>query len=124
MVLPLKTNKVLTHTLYSWDKPYPSYYFLNADVPQRFLKKHGSGTVPGSTVYDVIVENGLAPAAAIQYDPNSSSPLSGLTKITQSAMDVWLEEDEKVLGIKFKSYEEAVLDLVGQFLQLAQAEQK
>lgn len=98
MVLPLKTNKVLTHTLYSWDKPYPSYYILNADVPQRFLKKYGSGTVPRSTVYDVIVENGLAPAAAIQYDPNSSSPLSGLTKITQSAMDVWLEEDEKVLG--------------------------
>ncbi|KAK7035400.1 hypothetical protein VNI00_011931 [Paramarasmius palmivorus] len=49
-------------------------------------------------------------------------PLGGNVPKNKTLVDT--SEDEKVLGIKFKSYEEAVLDLVGQFLQLAQAEQK
>ena len=82
----------------SWDGYSPSYYFSNSDVPQQYLKRHGDGTVPGSTLFDIVVNSGTAPKAAIQYEANSSSPLAGLTKIAFKSMDAWFEEDEQIYG--------------------------
>ncbi|KAK7409517.1 hypothetical protein QQX98_008301 [Neonectria punicea] len=45
-------------------------------------------------------------------------PLGGTVPKNKTLVDT--NEDEKILGIKFKTYEEAVIDLAGQFLQLAQ----
>ncbi|KAK7461745.1 hypothetical protein VKT23_008174 [Stygiomarasmius scandens] len=49
-------------------------------------------------------------------------PLGGSVPKNKTLVDS--EEDEKILGLKFKTYEEACIDLVGQFLQLAQAAKK
>ncbi|KAK7429471.1 hypothetical protein QQZ08_004063 [Neonectria magnoliae] len=45
-------------------------------------------------------------------------PLEGTVPKLKTLVDT--SEDEKVPGIKFKTYEEAVVGLIGQFLQLAQ----
>ncbi|KAE9386744.1 putative 3-beta hydroxysteroid dehydrogenase/isomerase [Gymnopus androsaceus JB14] len=49
-------------------------------------------------------------------------PLGGSVPKLRTLIDS--SEDERVLGMKFRTYEEAVIDLVGQFLQLAQPAQK
>ncbi|KAJ3508973.1 hypothetical protein NLJ89_g5463 [Agrocybe chaxingu] len=48
-------------------------------------------------------------------------PLGGTVPKRKCLVDS--SEDEKVLGLKFKTYEEAVVDLITQFLTLAQAAQ-
>ena len=96
--VPSRTLMASWNTTYSWDSYSPSYFFANSDVPQKYLKRHGDGTVPGTTIYDIVVDRGTAPQAATQYDPNGSSLLAGLTKITYSAVDAWFEEDEKMFG--------------------------
>jgi len=67
-------------------------------------------------VFDIVKKNfpGVLESGAL--------PLGGTVPKRKTLVDS--AEDEKVLGFKFKTYEEAVVDLVGQFLQLSAAAQK
>jgi len=75
-----------------WEHPYyPSYFFLSADVPERFLrnpKQHDK-----STIYDLVVGERTAEGAVIVRNDDN---LKDLVNISFDKMYAWLEEDDEI----------------------------
>lgn len=72
---------------------YPTLFFKNADVPERYLRPSKASDKEKDLVFDVVVGEKIAKAAAVQ---SADSDLSGLTKIVFGAMDAWFEEEEEI----------------------------
>jgi len=83
-----------------WEKPYyPTYYVPAADVRAELVPTSGVDHSPSrgdGAVYDVRVEGGLAPAAAVRYHESPIPELRDLVRLEWQAMDEWFEEDEPV----------------------------
>lgn len=71
---------------------YPVYYFPNSDIKQQYLA-HKRGDPNGNTVYDMIVEGNVSPAAVTVMQ---HGPLHGYVKVGPNKADAWFEEDERV----------------------------
>jgi len=74
-----------------WDHPYyPTYYFLEEDLPHFYLERATSA--PQFAVYNIIA--GDKPTHALTH--YHQTELAGLFTINFSAMDAWFEEDEEI----------------------------
>jgi hypothetical protein len=83
-----------THQSTSWEKPnYPAYFFLDEELPKKYLKQQGSHK--DKAVYDVVVGSKRAPSAVTSY-PKSTKDFGGLFTIAFGAMDAWFEEEEQI----------------------------
>ena len=90
-----------THVRLVWESPrYPTYYFPLADVRGDLL--HPTGTTRHSPsrgdaeLYDVRVDDRVAPGAAYRHADSPVAELRDLVAFSWSAMDHWFEEDEEV----------------------------
>ncbi|KAJ3770586.1 DUF427-domain-containing protein [Lentinula raphanica] len=75
---------------------YPQYYFLDSELPSKYLDSGSKQTLPdGSTRYDIVVGDKREPEAVIVFG-DSNGNRAGLFKIVYKSMEKWFEEDEQV----------------------------
>ena len=88
------------HPLLVWEVPYyPSYYFPVDDVVGKLIpvgRLEHSPSRGDAELFDVQVGDRTAPAAAKRYPDSPIPQLRDAVRISWSAMDEWLEEDEPV----------------------------
>ncbi|CAA7268937.1 unnamed protein product [Cyclocybe aegerita] len=115
--------------------PTQSVFIHIDDAAQSHIKALTIDIAPGTVRKIVPVYNTAANPDAFTWDDSitivkkhfpgviesGAFPLGGTVPKRKCLVDS--SEDEKVLGLKFKTYEEAVVDLITQFLTLAQAAQ-
>jgi uncharacterized protein (DUF427 family) len=90
------------HPRLVWEHPYYPTYYLPAEDVRAELVANGKTTqsvqLGDGVGYDVQVDGGSAPAAALRYPDSPFEELRALVRFDWPAMDEWLEEDEPVFG--------------------------
>jgi uncharacterized protein (DUF427 family) len=88
------------HPVLVWETPhYPTYYLPATDLHAELEPSGGvkrSSSRGEATVYDVVVDGSIAPAAALRYHDSPITQLGELVRLEWTAMDEWFEEDEPV----------------------------
>lgn len=83
-----------------WENPhYPAYYIPVADLRAKLEadgSTHRSQRRGEGIGYDVVVDGGTAPGAALRYPDSPEPALRDLVRLDWDAMDEWFEEDEPV----------------------------
>jgi uncharacterized protein (DUF427 family) len=83
-----------------WEVPYYPTIYLPADDVRAKLEATGetehSPSRGEASLYDVVVDGTVVPAAASRYLDSPIPELRDLVKLHFAAMDEWLEEDEPI----------------------------
>ena len=83
-----------------WEKPsYPSYYLPLADVRAQLVPTGTTEHSPSrgnAQVFDVVVGEAVAPAAALRYADSPFVELRDHVRFSWDMLDEWFEEDELV----------------------------
>lgn len=84
-----------------WEVPYyPAYYFpagaLRGELRATGHIQHSPSRGDGQ-VHDLVIDGGVAPAAAVTFPDSPIEELRDLVRLDWAAMDAWFEEDVEVI---------------------------
>ncbi|AEF41257.1 DUF427 domain-containing protein [Hoyosella subflava] len=89
-----------TRALYVWEWPhFPTYYFPTDDIQAELIELDDTADPTNlgvAALYDLAVDGSVASRAARRYVDSPLEELRGRVRLSWTAMDEWLEEDEPV----------------------------